>query len=152
VLGYLRARGAGQPDDVTGEVFRQVVRDLHRFEGGEREFRAWVFAIAQHRLIDDARRRVRRPVEPVAEVTKRLEPAEDVAEEFARTTATERVHRLTGELAPDQRDVLLLRILGGLTVAEVASVMGRSVGAVKALQRRGLSQIKRALAEEGVPI
>jgi RNA polymerase sigma factor (sigma-70 family) len=152
VLGYLRARGVGEPDDLTGEVFLQVVRDLRSFEGGEREFRAWVFAIAHHRLIDDARRRARRPVEPAAEVTARLEPSEDVAEEFARTIATERVHQLIGELAPDQRDVLLLRVLGGLTVAEVASLMGRSVGAVKALQRRGLAQIKRALAQEGVPI
>ena len=105
VLGYLRARRAAEPDDLTGEVFLQVVRDLHRFEGGERDFRAWVFAIAHHRLIDDARRRARRPVEPAGEVTEWQAPDEEVGEEVARAFAAERVRRLIGELAPEQRDV-----------------------------------------------
>ena len=152
VLGYLRARRAAEPDDLTGEVFLQVVRDLHRFEGGERDFRAWVFAIAHHRLIDDARRRARRPVEPAREVTEWQAPAEEVGEEVARAFAAERVRRLIGELAPEQRACLLLRILGGLTVSEVAKVMGKSAGAVKALQRRGLARIKRTLSEDGVPL
>jgi RNA polymerase sigma-70 factor, ECF subfamily len=151
VLGYARVKGAIEPDDLTGEVFLQVVRDLQRFEGGEREFRSWVFAIAHHRLIDDVRRRARRPVEPAGEVTEWQAAAEDVEEDAARALATERVRRIIGELAPDQRDVLLLRVIGGLTVAEVASVMGKSAGAVKALQRRGLVRVKRALVEEGVP-
>ena len=43
VVGYLRARRANEPDDLAGEVFLQVVRDLPRFQGGEREFGAWVF-------------------------------------------------------------------------------------------------------------
>lgn len=151
VLGYLRARGAAEPDDLTGEVFLQVVRDLHRFEGRERDFRAWVFAIAHHRLIDDARRRARRPVEPIAEVAE-WEAGEDSAEDVTQALATERVRRIIGRLAPDQRDVLLLRIVGGLTVGEIANAVGKSAGAVKALQRRGLARIKQALSEEGVPL
>jgi RNA polymerase sigma-70 factor (ECF subfamily) len=130
----------------------QVVRDLRRFEGSERDFRAWVFTIAYHRLIDDARRKARSPVEPVAEVAEWRAPAEDAEEEAARAFSAERVQRIIGELAPDQRDVLLLRVLGGLTVSEVANVMGKSAGAVKALQRRGLVWVKRAVAEEGVPL
>ena len=60
VRGYVRARGAAEPDDVVGEVFLQVVRDLGRFDGGEREFRTWLFTIAHHRLLDARRRAVRR--------------------------------------------------------------------------------------------
>jgi hypothetical protein len=56
------------------------------------------------------------------------------------------------QLAPDQRDVLLLRVLGELTVEEVAGVIGKSPGAVKALQRRGLAAIKLTLAKEGVTL
>jgi RNA polymerase sigma-70 factor (ECF subfamily) len=152
VLGYLRARGAAEPDDLTGEVFLQVVRDLRRFEGGEREFRAWMFTIAHHRLIDDARQRSRRPVEPAAEVEDWETPAEDAHEQVLRAFGTERVRGIIEQLAPEQRDVLLLRVLGGLTVSEVAKAVGKSSGAVKALQRRGLAGIKRALAEEGVPL
>jgi RNA polymerase sigma factor (sigma-70 family) len=152
VLGYLRARGAAEPDDLTGEVFLQVVRDLSRFEGTERDFRAWVFTIAHHRLLDDARRRARRPAEPAAGVEERQSPVEGPEEEVLRAVSTERVRRIIEQLAPDQRDVLLLRVLGGLTVSEVAKVIGKSSGAVKALQRRGVSGIKRALAAEGVPL
>lgn len=152
VLGYLRARGGAEPDDLTGEVFLQVVRDLKRFEGGEREFRAWVFTIAHHRLIDDTRQRARRPVEPAAEVQDWQTPTGDVEEEVLGTFATERVRGIIEQLAPEQRDVLLLRVLGGLTVSEVAKAVGKSSGAVKALQRRGLARIKRALSEEVVPL
>ena len=63
VLGFLRARRAQEPEDLTGEVFLQVVRDLPRFAGSERDFRAWVFVIAHHRLVDEGRRRTRRPVD-----------------------------------------------------------------------------------------
>jgi RNA polymerase sigma-70 factor (ECF subfamily) len=152
VLGYLRAGGAAEPDDVMGEVFLQVVRDLNRFEGAEREFRAWVFTIAHHRLIDDARGRARRPVEPAADVPERQFSAESAEDEVLRGLATERVRRIIGQLAPDQRDVLLLRVLGGLTVPEIAKAMGKSSGAVKALQRRGLVGIEQALSKEGVPL
>src|SRR5919106_561490 len=62
MLGYLRARGAPEPEDLLGEIFLQMVRDLPRFDGGESEFRAWAFTICHHRLLDDHRHRSRRPV------------------------------------------------------------------------------------------
>jgi DNA-directed RNA polymerase specialized sigma24 family protein len=64
VTGYLRGHGAAEPEDLAGETFLHVVRDLPRFEGDERAFRSWVFTIAHRRLIDDRRRRGRRPVTP----------------------------------------------------------------------------------------
>ena len=60
IRGYLRFRGAEEPDDLLGEVLLQLVRDLDAFDGDERAFRAWVFTIAHHRLLDDRRRQVRR--------------------------------------------------------------------------------------------
>lgn len=66
--------------------------------------------------------------------------------------AAERVRRIIEQLAPDQRDVLLLRVLGELTVEEVATVIGKSPGAVKALQRRGLAAVKLMLSKEGVTL
>jgi RNA polymerase sigma-70 factor (ECF subfamily) len=103
-------------------------------------------------LIDDARHRARRPVDPAAEVEEWQPPTNDAQDEVLRSLATERVRRVIEQLVPDQRDVLLLRVLGGLTVLEVAKVVGKSSGAVKALQRRGLANVKRALSEEGVPL
>ena len=62
----------------------------------------------------------------------------DVEQEALAAMGTQRVHELCAALPPDQRTVVLLRILGDLTVEEVARVVGRSPAAVKALQRRGL--------------
>lgn len=152
VLGYLRGRGADDPEDLTGEVFLQVVRDLPRFAGDERGFRAWVFVIAHHRLVDEGRRRGRRPVEPRAEVNEDERRSGDVEVEALEGVAADRVRRIIEQLAPDQREVLLLRILGALTVTEVAEVLGKSQGAVKALQRRGLEAVKRELSQEGVTL
>ncbi len=66
--------------------------------------------------------------------------------------ATERVVEFCGRLVPDQRDVLLLRLVAGMTVDEVAEVLGRSRGAVKALQRRGLGALHKIISGEGVPL
>jgi RNA polymerase sigma-70 factor, ECF subfamily len=152
VLGYFRGRGAGNPEDLTGEVFLQVVRDLASFDGGEREFRAWMFAIAHNRLVDERRASARRPVEPMPDVAASEGGPSDTEEEALDEVAAERVRRLIDRLSPDQRAVLLLRVLGQLTVEEVAGVVGKSPGAVKALQRRGLRALQRALAKEGVPL
>ena len=59
---------------------------------------------------------------------------------------------LCARLAPDQRDVLLLRIVADLTVDDVAAVVGKSRGAVKALQRRGFQALRKILEQEGVPL
>lgn len=151
VLGYLRARGAPEPEDLTGEVFLHVVRDLHGFDGDERAFRAWVFVIAHHRLLDDVRARKRRPVEPMADLPEEV-TAGGAEEQALDGLAAERVRGIIETLLPDQRDVLLLRVLGELTVDEVAAAIGKSPGAVKALQRRGLEAIQRSLAKEGVTL
>jgi RNA polymerase sigma-70 factor (ECF subfamily) len=153
VRGYLRARGATEPDDLTGEVFLQVVRDMATFSGGRREFCAWLFTVAHHRLLDDVRRSQRRPLEPAPdEVLAEHLPAADAEEDALRSLAAERVKELVGKLSPDQRTVLLLRILGDLSIDEVARVAGKTPGAVKALQRRGLASIKREISKEEVSL
>lgn len=152
VLGYLRARGVPDAENVTGDVFLQVVRDLPRFEGGEQEFRAWVFTIAHYRLIDARRWHARRPVELTPEPTVAETGSGDTEDEALHQIAVQRVCVLLQQLPPDQRAVLLLRVLGQLTIEEVARVLGKSPGSVKALQRRGLKAVQRALEREGVPL
>jgi RNA polymerase sigma factor (sigma-70 family) len=146
VLGYLRARGAAEAEDLLEEVFLQLVRDLARFEGNERDFRAWVFTIAHNRLVDERRRRGRRPIEPAAEeVIESAGPRGDAEAEALDRIATDDVRRIIACLSPDQQSVLLLRIIGDLTIEEVARVLGKRQGAVKALQRRGLAALRREL-------
>lgn len=148
VLGFLRGSRAPDPEDVLGETFLHVARDVGGFEGGWDRFRGWVFTIAHHRLIDARRRSARRPVELVAETPEPPgPPAEDAAQEALARIGDERVERLLEHLSPDQRTVVLLRIVADLSLEQVAEAMGKRVGAVKQLQRRGLAAIKRELAE-----
>jgi RNA polymerase sigma factor (sigma-70 family) len=149
VAGYLRVQGAPEPDDLTSEVFERAFSALGGFTGGEAQFRSWVFTIAHHRLADDWRRRARRPMLADCELPDRT--GGDVEDEAVRQLATERVRRLCAGLAPEQRDVLLLRMLATLTIDEIAEALGKTPGAVKALQRRGLAALRRQMEREGVP-
>ena len=151
VLGYMRGRGAADPDDLLGEVFLQVARNIGTFEGGERAFRSWVFTVAHHRVIDERRYRNRRPVVLEGDPQPAM-VAGDVEQEALEHLGTDRVVALLEHLSPDQREVLLLRIVGDLTIDEVARVVGKRPGAVKALQRRGLETLRRRIGEKGVPL
>jgi RNA polymerase sigma factor (sigma-70 family) len=153
VATYLRAQGAEDPDSLTNDVFLRAFGNVANFEGDEARFRSWLFTIAHHRLIDDRRRRARRP-------QRRDEPIEETEEGGAAAPAEERalanlgdeaVTRLLGRLSPDQRDVLVLRIVGDLTVEQVAEAVGKRPGAVKALQRRGLASLRRLIEAGDIP-
>lgn len=144
VVGYARMQGAADSDGLTNEVFLNVFNAVGSFTGDEGQFRSWVFTIAHHRLVDERRARGRRPVDPVdGYVLEEAASHGDVeADAIERLTAAE-ARGLLDALSPDQRDVLLLRILGGLTVDEVADAIGKRPGAVKALQRRALASLQR---------
>lgn len=154
VAGYLRALGAPEPDELTNDVFLRVFTNLGRFEGGEDRFRSWVFTIAHHRLIDDRRRLQRRPVtngfRAIAEEAGG--GVGDVEEEAMGNLGAEWVHTVIAALAPDQREVLLLRVVADLTVEQIAEVVGKTPGAVKALQRRALGALRQRLERKGVPL
>jgi RNA polymerase sigma factor (sigma-70 family) len=151
VLGYLTAQRTPEPNDLTGEVFLQVVRDLERFEGGESQFRAWVFAIAHNRLVDHRRRLKSRPAEAVeVEEIEHRQVGGNVEDEALSRIGDQRVREILAGLTQDQCSVLLLRILGDLTAEQVAAVLGRTPGAVRAVERRGLATLKRQLSKAEV--
>jgi RNA polymerase sigma factor (sigma-70 family) len=148
VTGYLRLHGAAEPDDLASETFIGVFTGLAGFTGDEAGLRAWVFTIAHRRLLDDWRRRSRRPqaVDDPADLSGHA--GGDVEDDALTRLGAEAVQRLCGELPADQRSVLLLRILADLTVDQAAQVLGRSVPSVKALQRRGLRTLRERLERE----
>lgn len=149
LIGYLRAQRLPDPEDVAGEVLLEVVRDLPRFEGDARGFRSWVLAIAHHRLLDARRREARRPVTTVPTSDLEPRPADDDTE--ATTLAQVGLAELEPALATltdEQRSVLLLRVVGDLSIADVAEVLGKRPGAVKQLQRRAADALRRAVDDE----
>jgi RNA polymerase sigma-70 factor (ECF subfamily) len=157
VAGYLRVQGSAEPEDLTSEVFIGVLRGLDDFRGDEPGFRSWVFTIAHRRLLDERRRRVRRPPpEGLADTggapAHEAPAPEDVEAAVDESLGRERVRGLCERLVSDQRDVLLLRLVADLSIEQIATMLGKSTGAVKALQRRGLTAVGRLLEREGVPL
>ncbi|TQN43711.1 RNA polymerase sigma-70 factor (ECF subfamily) [Blastococcus colisei] len=153
VTGYLRLHGALEPDDLASETFIGVFNGLSSFEGDEAALRAWVFTIAHRRLIDDWRRRSRRPeLVDCGEEVLRGSVGGDAEDDALAVLGSGAVQEMCAALPADQRTVLLLRILADLSVEQVASVMGRSAAAVKALQRRGLVTLRSELVQEVAPL
>jgi RNA polymerase sigma factor (sigma-70 family) len=151
VAGYLRLQGSLDPEDITNEVFFNAFSSIGSFAGDEANFRSWLFTIAHRRLIDERRRRGRRPALADSDVTANPEPpGGDVEEEALQRLSVERVRHVCEELAPDQRDVLLLRMVSGLSIEQVAEALGKSPTAIKALQRRAVGAVRRRFAQEAV--
>jgi len=156
LLGYLRGRGAPEPEDQLGEVFLQVARDLATFTGDEVGFRSWVFTIAHRRMLDASRRRRRRPTSPLPPEELRplaetlTGPVDAIDEAVGRIADHEQLTGLLAHLSEDQREVLLLRFAADLDTATVGEVTGRSANAVAAITRRGLTAL-RAIVEAQAP-
>lgn len=149
VGGYLRSRGSVDVDDLVGEVFLHLARGVGRFEGDEARFRSWVFMIATSRVIDERRRRTRRPTDPLsdADIINLTDPV-DVEEAGVAAVAAVELGNLLSVLTPDQRIVVELRIFSQLTGEEIATVVGKPLTAVKALQRRAFAHLRRHLAAQ----
>lgn len=144
VQGYLRARGAREPEDLTSEVFLTVFARLPALTGGAVGLRTFTFSVAHARLVDDLRRGSRRPDEAPYDDRcdhRTVPSAEDEAE---RRESAVRVQQMLLILPADQQAVLALRVVADLSLEETAHAIGRSVGAVKQLQRRGLLALKAA--------
>jgi RNA polymerase sigma-70 factor (ECF subfamily) len=155
LLGFLRGRGAPDPEDQLGETFLQVARNLAAFEGDEAGFRSWVFTIAHRRLVDALRQRSRRPVSVLAD--EHLEPLIDAVER-----APDEIHRaveriaqagllegLLEHLTDEQREVLVLRFASDLDATTVGQLTGRSTNAVAAITGRALTRLREVAATGG---
>ena len=137
-----------QAEDLTGTAFVSAIEGLPRFYGPIEALGGWLFQIARHDLYDHRRRQARSRIEPLEDHLPEAAAAAGAAnpEELAiERLEGSRVLAALRELSPDQREVLLLRMAAGLTAPEVADTLGKTTGAVKALQHRGLASLARVL-------
>lgn len=148
VTAFGQSRGATDPEGITNEVFVDVFRNIATFSGDYSGFRSWVFTIARHRLIDSHRRDQRQRLAPSAVVVDIKTPS---AEHVAMAQLGDaRVSELMSILTSDQRDVIALRIVADLPLAEVAKIIGKPVTAVKRLQARALRRLQREILDREV--
>lgn len=150
-----RYAGSVEPseaEDVASDAWLDVARGLARFEGDERAFRAWAFTIARRRLLDLRRRRSRGRAVPTDPGTLiEAGPTGDAEEEaFASLGTSWAVTLIASSLSAEQAEILFLRVIGDLSVDEVARIVGKRPGNVRVIQHRALRRLARVLQREGV--
>lgn len=143
---YLRVRAPGLAEDAAAETWLAVAAGIREFRGDAASFRGWLFTIARSKVVDEGRRRGRRPAVLVDDWTG-LEPADpvDVAAVALESLATQDVLRLLGTLPQDQAEIVALRILAGLDAPAVGAIVGKSAGAVRVAQHRALRRLAAVL-------
>jgi RNA polymerase sigma-70 factor (ECF subfamily) len=149
---YLAAQAPGVGEDLASETWLGVARQLHRFSGDERALRAWLFTIGRRRLVQHWREAGRRPSTPVSpeDLSGRPGPDDPEAAALAGVSAREAARAIAAALSPDQADVVLLRLLAGLDVDEVAGILGKRPGAVRVLQHKALRRLAGTFSLEEV--
>ena len=148
VLGYLRLHGVDDPESITQDVFLALYPRLPAVIGGEDGVRTLTFSIAHARVVDHHRARTRAPAlvpfDPDAD-PRHVPSAEDV---HGAAVDEQNTLALLHRLGDDQREALTLRVVADLSLDETAQVMGRSIGAVKQLQRRALEALRTIVSAE----
>ena len=150
VLGYARGQGVEDPDALANETLYRALSRVQGFEGDPTKFRSWVFTIAHNLVIDERRRQNRRPETAPLDRARSRPDGTYVAESALDRVEVAQMITWIHDLPADQRSVLLMRVVSDLPIADVAAVLGKSQGAVKALHRRGLNALRRRISAEGV--
>ncbi|MDF1602300.1 sigma-70 family RNA polymerase sigma factor [Nocardioides sp. YIM 152315] len=152
LIRYLRVRGDDGAEDLAAETWMHVVKGLAAFEGGMAEFRAWLFTIARHRAIDQGRARSRGlsvvPVADPGEAVGRESTAPSAEDDAVENDATAAALRLVATLPPAQAEMVMLRVVAGLDVADVARLVDKRPGAVRVGVHRALKTLSRTAGHE----
>lgn len=140
---YRRVGDVEVARDVTADVFQRLLQGLARGHGPQANVRAWLYRTAHNLVIDYYRRQQHRDHLPLER--EALAGPDDPARAAERAMAAGSVRLALRSLTPDQQHVLALKFLEGLSNEEVATIVGKPVGAVKSLQHRGLHALRRLL-------
>ncbi len=151
VLRYIAARvwNEEEAEDLTNTVFAKALAALDRYRPDPAQFSTWLYTITQNTVIDHYRRRKLPGLEdPAPDLESVLDPHEDPEGQVLRDEERKRLYQALLQLTPEQRQVIGCRFFFNLPVSEVARLMSKSEGAIKALQFRGLARLRRYLTSE----
>jgi RNA polymerase sigma-70 factor (ECF subfamily) len=140
---FFRLHDQATAEDITAEVFLEMVKALPRYRERGAPFAAWLFQIAHSRLVDHHRYAARRPTEPLSESITDETPGPEAR--VALMAETRRLSEALARLTDEQQMVIQLRFIEGYNLEDSAAIMGKSTGAIKALQHRALNSLGRKL-------
>ena len=141
----IRIGNETEAEDITQQVFLKALQSIGSFKWRGAPFSAWLFRIAHNQMVDYLRKKTRRITVPLDDtiVSAENNPQEEVERGFELEQLASAMQRLT----LSQREVISLRFTSELPTAQVAKLMSKSQGAVKALQHSAIVTLRKALAE-----
>jgi RNA polymerase sigma-70 factor, ECF subfamily len=139
----LRLGDEATAEDLTEEVFLNMIEALPRYVNNGTPFAAWLYRIAHDRVTDYYRRQARHPSAPLSDSVRDTTP-EPEAQAIHRISM-QRLWQAAAQLSDDYQMVLQLRFVEGLGLDETARLMRRSLGATKVLQHRALRRLAQLL-------
>jgi RNA polymerase sigma-70 factor, ECF subfamily len=128
-------------EDITSEVFHHALANLPRFEWRGAPFGAWLMRIAANAIADRWRRGSREQTDALASDPASTEPSPEEIEIRAQ------LFRLVQELPVEQRKVVQMRFAEEKSIREIAQALGRTEGAIKQLQFRGIQTLREEAAK-----
>lgn len=153
LLGYLmaRVRDRATAEDLLEVTFLELLQKGHTIRGGASSIKVWLFRSAYFNVLDHVRKTQRRQEDLTDDLAvfdiedPEIGPEERAISAEVRAMVAEAMR----QLSPDQRQVLLLRYVGGLSAPEVAAVLSKTDGAIRSLQHRGERSLAKLLEEMG---
>ena len=145
IANYVFARigDKNEAEDIASEVFLKALDSLSSYQERGLPMQAWLFKIAHNMVVDYLRKASKNRTVSIDSVV--IEDHTDPAEQAEQNIKMEAVRKAMEKLSPDQREVLQLRFLGGLSCKETAAAMGKNDGAVREMQRSALEKLKGLL-------
>ncbi|MBJ8338530.1 sigma-70 family RNA polymerase sigma factor [Antrihabitans sp. YC3-6] len=155
VVRYCRARvgsaerGQLSADDVAQEVCLAVMTALPRYQDQGRPFMAFVYGIASHKVADAHRNASRNKADPMAEVPDVISTDQGPEQQALDSEASRQMNTLLATLPDKHREILILRLVVGLSAEETAAAVGSTAGAVRVAQHRAIAKLKTQVAKAG---
>lgn len=142
---YYRTPTTSVAEDLTAEVFLKVLESIDSFTFRGIPLSAWLFRIARSVVADYFRQEPKQVEVPLTEGM--LPPEAGADETFERELDQKQLGRALDNLTEDQREVIILKFVEGLSNSEVAQILEKSEGAIKSLQHRALNSLNRVWGE-----
>lgn len=142
---YYKVGNLVESQDLTGQTFLKAFENINSYEMRDVAFSSWLYRIAHNLVVDFFRRESKRENVPIDEQPPTPSTQGNPVETVLADLESERLYRAMHKLTHNQREVLVLKFIDNLSNAQVAEIMGISVGAVKSTQKRGLLSLNRIL-------
>jgi RNA polymerase sigma-70 factor (ECF subfamily) len=143
---YVRIGDKTEAEDLAGEVFLKALESLESYKERGTPMQAWLFRIAHNLVVDHLRKATKRKTVPID--TVQIEADVDPMTAAEKNIELERVGRAMGQLTREQREVLRLRFFGGLTSKEAGSILNKSDGSIREMQRAAIEKLRRLLVTD----